>query len=54
VSNKNPVAKNSHVNRAATFDDRKKKSKKGYSKHKSKESHIIDGSKPEKDSILRS
>ena len=31
---KNPVAKNSHVNRAQTHKDRKVASKKGYRKHK--------------------
>jgi hypothetical protein len=37
MRNKNPVAKNSHVNRAATFDDRQKKVKKGHNKHKVEE-----------------
>lgn len=42
MRNRNPVAKNSQVNRAVTFDDRKRKSKDGYTKHKIKESTMSD------------
>lgn len=34
MKQRNFVAKNAGINKAATFDDRKKKSKKGYKKHK--------------------
>lgn len=34
MKRKNPVAKNSHINRAVTMIDRKKAFKRGYEKHK--------------------